>query len=159
MAVVVKKARLNLLEKLYISEIALGMAITLRHFFKSLFNTNALPTLNYPEQKRVLAPNYRGLHRLLKNEEGELKCTACKLCVQACPSNCITVEAAVNPDPKMKRRPARYEINIARCAFCGYCVEACPFGAIDMNSGIYELADSNPENFIFTMEKLSGHQV
>ena len=157
MAIIVKRARLTLLEKLYLWEIVRGMAITLRHFFKNLYNTNRLPTLNYPEEKRVLAPNYRGLHRLLKDENGQLKCTACKLCALACPSHCITVEPAPNPDPKMKRYPARYDLDIARCTFCGYCVEACPFGAIDMNSGIYALADSNPDNFLYTKEKLSSY--
>ena len=158
MAIVVKKARLNLLERLYLWEIVRGMAITLRHFFKNLFDINRLPTLNYPEEKRVLAPNYRGLQRLLKDENGELKCTACNLCSLACPSHCIVVEPEQNLDPKMKRRPARYDLNIARCTFCGYCVEACPFGALDMNSGIYELADTNPENFLYTKERLSSYR-
>jgi NADH-quinone oxidoreductase subunit I len=156
MAIVVKRARLNLLERLYLWEIGRGMAITLRHFFKNLINMNRLPTLNYPEQKRILAPNYRGLHHLLKRENGELKCTACKLCMQACPSNCIIVESAKQPDGKIMRTPARYEIDISRCAFCGYCVEACPFDAIGMDTGIYELADSKPANFTYTKEKLSS---
>ena len=94
MAIVVKKPKLNLLEKAYVFEIARGIGVTLGHFFKSLINPQRLPTINYPEQKRTLLPNYRGLLRLIKNEKGELKCTACLLCVKACPASCLTVVAA-----------------------------------------------------------------
>ncbi|MDD5675936.1 MAG: NADH-quinone oxidoreductase subunit I [Chitinivibrionales bacterium] len=154
MAIIVKKAKLNVFEKVYIFEIARGIVVTIGHFCNSLINPHRLPTLNYPEQKRRLLPNYRGRLRLLKNETGELKCTACLLCVKACPANCLTVEAAP-ATPGAKRTPARYDLDVGRCIFCGLCVEACPFGAIDMNSGIYELADKDPARFIFTKEKLA----
>ena len=157
MPVVVRKNKLNLLEKLYIFEIARGMATTFGHFVRNVLNPHRLPTLNYPEQKRTLAPNYRGLHRLLKKENGELKCVACKLCVQACPSNCITVEAGQTTDPKPRKYPVRYDIDIGRCIFCGYCVEACPFDALDMKSGIYELADGDLEQFKYNKEDLSSY--
>jgi NADH-quinone oxidoreductase subunit I len=156
MAIVVSKPKLNLLERLYIFEAACGMAVTLKHFFRNLLNPHRLPTLNYPEQKRMLPPNFRGLHRLLKREDGGLKCVACKLCVAACPAKCIVVEAGQTTDPKPKRYPVRYEIDISRCIFCGYCVEACPFEAIDMKSGIYELADADLKNFQYNKEKLSS---
>lgn len=157
MVVVVKKPKLTLLEKLYVFEVARGMWVTLSHFLRNLLNPSALPTLNYPEEKRKLAKNFRGLHRLLKKESGELKCTACKICAGACPSHCITVEMLKDEEGKPKKTPARYDIDISRCIFCGYCVEACPFDAIDMNSGIYELADANCKNFLYTKEKLSSY--
>jgi NADH-quinone oxidoreductase subunit I len=157
MAIVVKRPRLSLLERLYVTEVIRGMAITFGHFIRNVFNTNALPTLNYPEQKRTLPAAFRGLHRLLKEENGTLKCTACKLCAAACPSSCIEVEAGPHPDPAVKRKyPARYTIDIGRCIFCGYCVEACPFAAIDMKSGMYELAGPEPGAFSMTKEKLSS---
>ena len=156
MAIVIKRPVLNLFERLYIFEIMRGMAITFVHFMKNVFNMNALPTLNYPEQKRTLSDNYRALHRLLKDENGVLKCTACKLCAVACPSKCITVEAGPHPDPAVKRKyPAQYVIDIGRCIFCGFCVEACPFSALDMKSGVYELASPALDSFIMTKEKLS----
>lgn len=154
--VVVKRPKLNFLERIYLWEIARGMVITLRHFVRNLFNPCKVPTLNYPEQKRVLAPNYRGRHRLLKDEKGELKCRACKLCALACPSSCIVVEPAKLADPKAKKYPAQYDLDMSRCTFCGFCVEACPFEALDMNSGIYELGGSDPE-FIYNKEKLSSY--
>ena len=157
MAVVVKKKKLSIIEQLYVFEIARGMLVTLGHYFKNLFDPNGLPTLSYPEEKRVLGKNYRGLHRLLKKETGELKCTACKLCVTACPSHCITVVAELNEEGKSKKTPAQYDIDINRCIFCGYCVEACPFDAIDMSSGKYELASRTTAEQIYTKEKLSSY--
>jgi NADH-quinone oxidoreductase subunit I len=157
MAIVVQKRKLSLREKLYVFEIAAGALVTLRHFLRNLLNPVGMPTLNYPEEKRKLAPNYRGLHRLLKKETGELKCTACKICVAACPSRCISVEMALNEEGKPKKTPARYDIDLGRCVFCGFCVEACPFGSIDMASGIYELASDGSEGFMYTKEKLSSY--
>jgi NADH-quinone oxidoreductase subunit I len=158
MAVVVKKQKLTLSEKLYVVEVARGMWVTMSHFLRNLLNPSALPTINYPEEKRTLDKNYRGLHRLLKNEAGELKCTACKICANACPSHCITVEMAKTDEGKPAKKPARYDIDISRCIFCGYCVEACPFEAIDMSSGVYELADTDRNNFLYTKEKLSSYK-
>ena len=140
MARVINRPKLNFLERLYLLEILRGMAITLRHFLDNILHIRKLPTLNYPEQKRILPDAYRARHRLLKDEKGLLKCTACTLCAQACPSGCIFIEAGAHPDPAVKKKyPARYDIDLGRCIFCGFCVEACPFDAIDMKSGIYEL--------------------
>ena len=156
--IVVKKPKLSLREKFYVFEIAAGMLVVLRHFVKNIINPTKMPTLNYPEEKRTMVPNFRGLHRLLKKETGELKCTACKICVAACPAHCITVEMALNAEGKPAKTPARYDIDISRCIFCGFCVEACPFAALDMNSGVYELAGESLENFIYTKEKLSSYE-
>jgi NADH-quinone oxidoreductase subunit I len=159
MAIVVKRQKLNLLERLFLWEVIRGMIITFRHFLVNLFNINKVPTLNYPEQKRVLAPNFRAQHRLLAGPGGYLKCTACRLCSQACPVGCITIEAGPHPDPQVKKKyPARYEIDISRCIFCNFCVEACPFEAIDMNSGRYELAAPQLSGYKLNREALSSDQ-
>jgi NADH-quinone oxidoreductase subunit I len=157
MAIVVKKQRLSIRENLYVFEVARGMWVTLRHFVRNILNPSGLLTLNYPEEKRKLALNYRALHRLLKKDTGELKCTACKMCANICPAHCISVEMALNAEGKPAKTPAKYEIDIGRCIFCGYCVEVCPFDAIDMASGIYELADGDCRNFIYTKERLSSY--
>jgi NADH-quinone oxidoreductase subunit I len=155
MIITIKKPKLTLLEKLYLFEIASGMWVTIRHFIRNMINPSAMPTLNYPEEKRRLAANYRGLQRLLRKENGDLKCTACKICAGACPSHCIFVEMALTDDGKPKKTPARYDIDLSRCIFCGFCVEACPFDAIDMSSGVYELAGADRGSYLYTKEDLS----
>jgi NADH-quinone oxidoreductase subunit I len=157
MPVVVQKKKLSLGEKLYVFEIVRGMVVTMRHFLRNFLNPSGLPTLNYPEEKRKIAPNYRGLHRLLKKENGDLKCTACKLCAAACPSRCISIEMALTDDGKPAKSPAKYVVDLSRCVFCGFCVEACPFGALDMSSGIYELAHFRRDSFVYSKERLSSN--
>lgn len=57
---------------------------------------------------------------------GETRCVACYLCTAACPSECISVEAAAPASPAS----ARFDIDMGRCLQCGLCVEACPLGAL-----------------------------
>jgi len=126
---VVSKKELNWIEKLYIPAILQGLAITMSHFFKKK------PTVQYPEQKRYIAPVYRGLHVLKRDEQGRENCTACGLCAVACPAEAITMEAAERKKGeehlyREEKYAAMYEINMLRCIFCGMCEEACPKDAI-----------------------------
>jgi len=87
---------LNLLEKIYLWEIARGIAVTTRHFFVNLFNPKGILTVSYPEVKRPLPgnANLRTRHRLKVRADGSPKCVACFLCQTACPACCIHIEAA-----------------------------------------------------------------
>ena len=49
---------MSLVEKLYLPAILSGMAITFKHIFKKP------ATVRYPEEKREMAPVYRGHHVL-----------------------------------------------------------------------------------------------
>lgn len=134
-----------------------GAWITARHFLVNMtFHTLALfgvrtrrrgaVTIQYPEQRKPLASRHRSLHRLVPREDGRPRCVACLLCVTVCPSECIAVEAAEDPDPEIQKRAARFTIDLTRCCFCGLCVEACPEDALRMDSGRIELAaDSRAE--------------
>jgi NADH-quinone oxidoreductase chain I len=102
-----------------------GLAFTFRQIFTKPI------TYQYPEQKRPIAPNWRGLHRL-KTQDGKIKCVACGLCEAVCPAKVITVEARETEDGR--RFPARFVVEVTRCIFCGYCQEACPKDAIELTT-------------------------
>lgn len=121
-----------------------GLQITFSHLFKKAV------TLQYPEQKPNVAPNFRGLHTL-KVSHDKAKCVACYLCPTVCPAKCITVEAG--EDAIHEKFAAKYEIDMLRCIFCGYCVEACPVDALGMTQ-TFELANYKREDFIFSKERL-----
>jgi len=132
---VVAKKELTWIEKLYIPAILQGLAITMSHFFKKK------PTVQYPEQKRYIAPIYRGLHVLKRDEQGRENCTACGLCAVASPAEAITMEAAERKKGeehlyREEKYAAVYEINMLRCIFCGMCEEACPKDAIYLTDRI-----------------------
>ena len=78
---------MTFMEKLYLPAIFNGMFITLKHMFKK---NN---TIKYPEEQRVFAPVYRGMHVLKRDEHGRENCTACGLCAVACPAEAITMVA------------------------------------------------------------------
>ena len=107
---------------------------------------------DWSKVKPVLPPNYRGVHRLNRDEEGRVKCVACYMCSTACPAECITIEAGEDARTREKF-PVRYDIDLLRCVFCGYCVEACPTDAITHGHG-FELATTNINALIYRKEKL-----
>ncbi len=85
---VVSDKKMTFMEKLYFPAIFGGMWITLKHLFRK---NN---TLKYPEERKVFAPVYRGMHVLKRDEEGRENCTACGLCAVVCPAEAITMVAA-----------------------------------------------------------------
>jgi len=86
------------------------------------------------------------------------RCIGCSLCAAACPARCLRVVPAANTEENRhspgERYAEVYEINLLRCIFCGYCEEACPTNAMVLRE-TFELADSIPEDMIFTKERLT----
>ena len=128
-------------ERLYFPAIISGLIITMKHLFKKR------ATVKYPEEIRPVAPIYRGLHVLKRDEQGRENCTACGLCAVACPAEAITMTAAERKKGeenlyREEKYAAVYEINMLRCIFCGLCEEACPKDAIKL-SNIYEMSQQN----------------
>jgi NADH-quinone oxidoreductase subunit I len=146
-------------------EILRGSWITSRHFIVNMFyHTGKLVglkpkrpgavTIQYPEARKEIAARHRSLHRLTRRENGKPRCVACMLCVTVCPSECIFVEAAEDPDPEVQKYPAVFIIDMNRCCFCGFCVEACPEDAIRMDTGTIAIARTSREDLIFDLGKL-----
>jgi NADH-quinone oxidoreductase subunit I len=148
-----EEPKLGVLEALYLPAIVSGVATAIRHAV-----TGKATTRQYPEVEPEIPPNYRGVHRLNRDEEGRVKCVACYMCQTACPANCIEIIAAPAPkdDPHWKDRdkyPATFTIDELRCIYCGMCEEACPVDAIELTS-IYDLTGLSREEMIFDREKL-----
>ena len=151
----------------YLWEIIRGSLITARHFIVNMvFHTLHLfgvktrrrgaVTIQYPEVKKPLASRHRSLHRLMRREDGKPRCVACMLCATVCPSECILIEAAEDPDPEIQKVPASFVIDLNRCCFCGFCVEACPEDAIRMDTATIDLARTRHEDLVIDLEKLLG---
>jgi NADH-quinone oxidoreductase subunit I len=137
--------KLNFFEKLYIPEIAKGLASTFGAMFKPTF------TRSYPEEKMDPSPSFRGRPVLVLENDSE-RCVACGLCSRVCPALAIEVQAAETENEK-ERYPKLFEINMLRCIFCGFCEEVCPEEAIVMSKD-YELVFTSQKDAILPKEKL-----
>ena len=122
-----------------------GLWITFRYFFTKPI------TLKYPEERWQPYPRFRGIQKLLRDEQGRVKCVACSLCATVCPAQVIRVEAA--EDESHQKYPRLFELDAGRCIFCGFCEQACPMGAIMMTEG-YELADYGRDKLMYDKERL-----
>jgi NADH-quinone oxidoreductase subunit I len=140
--------KLTLAERLYLPEVARGIAVTTRHFVRNLAlhtlhlfglakDRRAAATTQYPEERKIYSDGYRGAHRLTLKPDGAVRCTACFLCATACPARCIHIEAGEHPDANVEKYPVRYEIDTLQCIYCGMCVEACPCDAIRMDTYVH----------------------
>jgi NADH-quinone oxidoreductase subunit I len=150
----VQEPRIGLIEQLYLPAIMEGLQTTVRHATKALFGGGAI-TQQYPEQQPKLPPNYRGVHRLNRDEQGRVKCVACYMCSTACPAHCIDIVAAPSPWPDREKYPETFVIDELRCIYCGMCEQACPVDAIELTT-LYDLTGMTREEMMFDKEKLLG---
>ena len=79
-----------------------------------------------------MTPPTRGVIALVPDS-----CTSCMICVQECPTWCITVEShpeqVSEPGARRPRTVAvldRFAIDFGLCMYCGICVDVCPFDAL-----------------------------
>src|SRR5687768_9876207 len=115
-------------EQAFVPEIAKGLGVTMRRFFKNTFmKDNEIATVRYPEEKVEYPDRFRGIHRLTQRLDGSPRCVACLCCSTACPAQCIHIEAAEYEPGDARygyeRYPKVFVIDELRCIFCGYCVE------------------------------------
>ncbi len=138
---------MNFIDRLYFPALLKGLVDTFRHLFEKKF------TIEYPEKKLQVAPRYRGLHRLNKDELGRVKCVACFLCSTLCPARCIYIVGAEAPWPDREKHPVRFDIDELRCIYCGMCEEACPEEAIELTE-IYDMVGTSRRGLIYNKEML-----
>lgn len=96
-------------------------------FIKKVIKTGTA-TSSYPLEPIAVDKNFRG-----KPEQNPQQCIGCAACVNACPSNALTVETDLATGELAR------EFNLGRCIFCGRCEEVCPTAAIKLSQE-YELA-------------------
>jgi NADH-quinone oxidoreductase subunit I len=139
-------AIISSLRSLLLLELVRGMSLTLWSMF-----TGRRVTVNYPYEKGVLSPRFRGEHALRRYPTGEERCIACKLCEAICPAQAITIEAEPREDGS--RRTTRYDIDMTKCIYCGYCQEACPVDAIVQGPN-YEFSTETRAELYYNKDKL-----
>jgi NADH-quinone oxidoreductase subunit I len=159
----------------YLEATRKGLGVTLRHFMKNILGKrrpadvlakgttvadkgflpwNEIETIQYPEEKTHYPERFRGLHRLMQREDGNIRCVACMCCPTVCPANCITIVPAEVDDKGVEKAPAVFEIDELRCVVCGLCVEACPCDAIRMDTGEHARPVEDRANAIETKESM-----
>ncbi|HUZ01794.1 MAG TPA: NADH-quinone oxidoreductase subunit I [Thermomicrobiaceae bacterium] len=120
--------------------------------FKRLGTGNV--TTQYPEEKRQMAPRFRGLPSLRADPEtGEALCVACGLCARICPTSCLEMNVVASEEGD--RELGEFILRSGRCLFCGFCAQVCPVDAITM-SGEYELATQTRDGLIYTKTELAS---
>jgi NADH-quinone oxidoreductase subunit I len=143
----VKEPKMGLTERLYLPAVLSGLQTTVKHMFKPSV------TMQFPEAQPQIPPNYRGVHRLNRDEQDRVKCVACYMCSTACPAHCIDIVAAPSPWPDREKYPETFVIDELRCIYCGMCEEACPCDAIELTS-LFDLTGMSREEMMFDKEKL-----
>jgi NADH-quinone oxidoreductase subunit I len=133
------------------SGIIRGLIVTARNFAGSYHDKARLTTVQYPEEKLTPWENARTIPFLVYDGGDAmrgLRCTACMICEQECPPQCIyIVKDTVKKSDylgKMQMHPRLFDIDISVCMACGICVEVCPFDSIRMDR-VFEL--SSDERF------------
>lgn len=162
----VRRPAMGLRERVYLFEVALGLAVTFKHLFVNLYRharralglggAAGAVTILYPEDPAVVARRGRTRHRLLARSDGTPRCVACMLCETVCPAKCIQIVAEESPDVMIEKRPKSFAIDLGLCVFCGYCVEACPEDAIRMDTGQVEMAAFSREGMVWKLSDLMG---
>jgi NADH-quinone oxidoreductase subunit I len=150
------------LESIYIPEVVKGFGTTLRHMITSFGQGRTSRTMQYPEVRREHLPvleggqhagNFRGVHRLNRDEQGRVKCVACMMCPTICPARCIHITAGESPWEDREKYPVKFEIDELRCIYCGMCEEACPVDAIELTTE-YDIVGMSRAEMVFDKEKL-----
>ncbi len=119
-----------------------GLAVSGMNMVQSFYNKERMTTVQYPEERAPISPNFRNFPFLCYDGEDAkagLRCTACSICEKECPPQCIYIVLDRDENGKSLKRPKVFDIDISVCMNCGICSEVCPFDSIYMD-GEYEMS-------------------
>jgi NADH-quinone oxidoreductase subunit I len=135
-----------------------GLVVTGQNFVQSYYQKERMTTVEYPEERAPISPNFRNFPFLVfdgDNPVDGLRCVACSICEKECPPQCIYIVLEKDENGKSLKRPKIFDIDVSVCMNCGICAEVCPFDAIYMD-GEYELSTNNRfSGLLFNRERLT----
>ena len=135
-----------------------GLKVTARNMIQSYYRKDRMTTVQYPEQRAPISPNFRNFPFLCYDGDDPvagLRCTACSICEKECPPQCIYIVLERDANGKSLKRPKVFDIDISVCMNCGICAEVCPFDSIYMD-GEYELStDERFGGLLFGLGRLA----
>lgn len=152
-----------------------GLGVTLRHFFATYLvdlvsprsakkkrgsvDAAGLFTIQYPEESVIIPEEFRVIPFLIYtlDESGKRKyrCTACGICSKVCPTQCIWITRAKDPETgKPITASEEFYIDVDKCMNCGSCAEFCPFDAIKMDHDFEISSYTRGETHIYPKERL-----
>src|SRR5690606_25806600 len=99
------KTPASFLKTFFLTELLLGLWVTLRQF---LARPNI--TVQYLEETSPQSPRFGGLHAQRRYANGQERCIACKLCEAVWPALASTIESDVSARGTRRRR--RYDIDL-----------------------------------------------
>ncbi len=158
----IEPAPLSVADSFFLPEVFKGLGTTLKHMAGSIGRGKRNKVMSYPEERREDLPveegglyhaNFRGVHRLNRDEDGRVKCVACFMCATACPANCIHIVGEESPWDDREKYPAQFDLDELRCIYCGMCEEACPVDAIELTH-TYDIVGQTRQEMVFDKEKL-----
>ena len=152
-----------------------GLMLTFRHFFATYLadltggkqskmrrgqnNADGLFTIQYPEESVTITEEFRFIPFLIytlgDNGERNYRCTACGICAKVCPTQCIWITRAKDPETgRPVTESEEYYLDIDKCMNCGSCAEFCPFDAIKMDHDFKIATYKRGETHILSKEEL-----
>ena len=146
-------------KKSYFGEIGAAMktlAVGMKTTWKEYFTPKS--TEQYPENRKTtlhVAARHRGRLVMNRDENGNVKCTACTLCEKTCPNGTIKIVSQMVENPetgKKKKQLVDYQYDLGDCMFCELCVNACNFGAIKIVND-FEISVFDREALVLHLDK------
>lgn len=134
-----------------------GLVVTAKNFIQSYYKKERLTTVQYPEERAPISPNFRNFPFLVHDGDDAdvgLRCTACTICEKSCPPQCIYIVLDRDENGKSKKRPKVFDIDLSVCMNCGICAEVCPFDSIYMDNEFELSKDDRFGGMLYGLDRL-----